>query len=119
MESGFGALDIQDSIIACICMMRHSKKFPQIHFGFETASTVSSRGIYKFPVVQEKMKHYPDFQSSSYDLEACSWSMFPMKISFRDDKPWVVNSFGQDFIWANRHLMYAGRLVVLISELTI
>jgi beta-galactosidase len=26
------------------------------HFGSETASTVSSRGIYKFPVVQEEKK---------------------------------------------------------------
>jgi beta-galactosidase len=55
MESGFGAYWIfQDPIIACICMMRHSKNFPGIHFGSETASTVSSRGIYKFPVVQRK-----------------------------------------------------------------
>jgi beta-galactosidase len=23
---------------------------------------------------KEKMKQYPDLQSSSYDLEACSWS---------------------------------------------
>jgi hypothetical protein len=39
-----------------------------------------------------------------------------------DDKPWVIGElFGQDLIiWANRHLMMkAGRLVVLISELTI
>jgi beta-galactosidase len=34
-------------------------KFPQgFILGSETASTVSSRGIYKFPVVQEKMKQY-------------------------------------------------------------
>jgi beta-galactosidase len=29
---------------------------PRIYFRLQTASTVGSRGIYKFPVVQEKMK---------------------------------------------------------------
>jgi hypothetical protein len=55
MESGFGALlDIQDSIIACICMMRHSKIPTGVHFGFETASTVSSREFINFLWCKEK-----------------------------------------------------------------
>jgi beta-galactosidase len=73
------------------------KKFPQgFILGSETASTVSSRGIYKFPVVQEKMKQYPDLQSSSYDLEACSWSNVPDEdFVLQDDKPWVIG----EFVW--------------------
>lgn len=54
------------------------KKLPQqIILGSETASTVSSRGIYKFPVVRRSMQKYPDHQSSSYDVEHCSWSNLP------------------------------------------
>ena len=54
------------------------ERFPQgFILGSETASTVSSRGIYKFPVEEAKMKLYDDFQSSSYDLEACRWSNVP------------------------------------------
>ena len=61
------------------------EKFPQgFILGSETASTVSSRGIYKFPAVKAKMKEYPDFQSSSYDLEYCSWSNLPEDDDYGD-----------------------------------
>ena len=41
------------------------KKLPQqIVLGSETASTVSSRGVYKFPVTRQAMKKYDDHQSS-------------------------------------------------------
>ena len=54
------------------------KKLPQqIVLGSETASTVSSRGVYKFPVTRQWMKKYDDHQSSSYDVESCSWSNLP------------------------------------------
>lgn len=45
--------------------------------GTETASTVSSRGVYKFPVECKAMAVYPDNQCSSYDVERCSWSELP------------------------------------------
>ena len=45
------------------------KKLPQqIILGSETASTVSSRGVYKFPVERKAMAVYEDHQSSSYDV---------------------------------------------------
>ena len=51
------------------------KKLPQgIILGSETASTISSRGVYKFPVERRSMPKYPDHQSSSYDVEHCGWS---------------------------------------------
>ena len=54
------------------------KKLPQaIVLGAETASTVSSRGVYKFPVIRKSMAKYDDHQSSSYDLEHCDWSDLP------------------------------------------
>ena len=45
--------------------------------GSETASTVSSRGVYKFPVERKAMAVYDDHQSSGYDVEHCSWSNLP------------------------------------------
>jgi beta-galactosidase len=54
------------------------KKLPQqILLATETASTVSSRGVYKFPVEKKAMAKYADHQSSSYDTEYCSWSNLP------------------------------------------
>ena len=54
------------------------KKLPQrLVLGTETASTLSSRGVYKFPVVRKQMAVYDDHQASSYDVEHCSWSNLP------------------------------------------
>ncbi|WP_217278654.1 glycoside hydrolase family 2 TIM barrel-domain containing protein [Hymenobacter sp. BRD67] len=72
-------------------------KLPQgFLLGSETASTVSSRGVYKFPVVPGKDKKYPDNQSSSYDLEACNWSQTPdEEFVAQDDLPYVTG----EFVW--------------------
>lgn len=98
IESGFGALlDVPGLNYRVHLYEEAYQKFPQgFVLGSETASTVSSRGIYKFPVVQEKMKKYDDFQSSSYDLEACSWSNIPDEdFVLQDDKDWVIG----EFVW--------------------
>ena len=98
MESGFGAiLDIPGLNYRLPLYDEAYEKFPQgLILGSETASTVSSRGIYKFPVEPAKMKQYDDFQSSSYDLEACSWSNVPDDdFVLQDDKPWVIG----EFVW--------------------
>ena len=57
--------------------MAYEKLPQQVVLGTETASTVSSRGIYKFPVMRRSMAKYKDHQASSYDLEHCSWSDLP------------------------------------------
>ncbi len=98
MESGFGAiLDIPGLNYRVHLYEEAYEKFPQgLLLGSETASTVSSRGVYKFPVVSESMKTYPDLQSSSYDLEYCSWSNIPEDdFILQDDKPWVIG----EFVW--------------------
>ncbi|MFI1772006.1 DUF4982 domain-containing protein [Thalassobellus citreus] len=98
MASGFGSLlDIPGLNYRVHLYEEAYNTFPQgVILGSETASTVSSRGIYKFPVVQEKNKQYDDFQSSSYDLEACSWSNVPDEdFVLQDDKPWVIG----EFVW--------------------
>lgn len=64
--------------------------------GSETASTVSSRGVYKFPVTPSDHAVYPDGQCSSYDVEWCSWSNLPDDDwVWQDDKPWVIG----EFVW--------------------
>ncbi len=50
------------------------KKIPQrLLLGSETSSGLSSRGVYKFPVVRKRMAKYPDHQASSYDVEHVGW----------------------------------------------
>ena len=73
------------------------KKLPQqIILGSETASTVSSRGVYKFPVVRRAMQKYDDHQSSSYDVEHCGWSNLPEDDFIQhEDLPYCIG----EFVW--------------------
>jgi beta-galactosidase len=65
-----------------------------IVLGTETSSTVSSRGVYKFPAEKKADARYDDHQSSSYDLEHCSWSNVPDEdFALADDKPWTIGQF--------------------------
>lgn len=64
--------------------------------GSETASTVSSRGVYKFPVKENHGDCYEDGQISSYDIESCSWSNLPDDDwMWQDKKDWVIG----EFVW--------------------
>ncbi len=84
--------------------------------GSETASTVSSRGVYKFPVVindNRKMFSYtkdytPDMvkktdgQCNGYDVDYCPWSNLPDDDwRWQDDYSWVIGEFvwtGYDYL---------------------
>ncbi len=62
--------------------------------GSETASTVSSRGVYKLPAVPRSGAKYPDNQSSAYDNEFCWWSNVPdIDFAMMDDYPWTIGQF--------------------------
>ena len=62
--------------------------------GSETSSTVSSRGIYHFPVEKKAGALYEDHQSSSYDLEYCGWSNIPDEdLALAEDYPWTMGQF--------------------------
>ena len=64
--------------------------------GCETASTVSSRGVYKFPVVPKAGATHPDGQCSGYDVEWCPWSNLPDDDwAMQDDAPWTAG----EFVW--------------------
>lgn len=71
------------------------KRLPQnLILGSETSSTVSSRGVYKFPVERKAGAMYDDHQSSSYDLEYCSWSNIPdIDFARAEDHDWTIGQF--------------------------
>lgn len=62
--------------------------------GSETASTVSSRGVYKIPAILKDFAMYDDFQSSGYDVEYCPWSGLPEQdFQLQDDYNWTLGQF--------------------------
>ena len=72
----------------------HSPK--GILLGSETASTVSSRGVYKFPVEENYGDADTDGQVTSYDVQSCIWSNLPDDDWMWQDKaPWVMG----EFVW--------------------
>ena len=71
------------------------EQLPQgLVLGSETASTVSSRGTYHFPVEKAFSVMHPDHQSSGYDMEACNWSNIPdVDLALAEDYPWTLGQF--------------------------
>lgn len=62
--------------------------------GSETASTVSSRGVYKIPAVLKDYAIYDDHQSSGYDVEYCPWAGLPEQdFQLQDDYNWTLGQF--------------------------
>ena len=98
IASGFA--DVLDVVGLNYRTFKYKTAYERLHqkfvLGSETASTVSSRGVYHFPVVRADGKTYPDGQCSSYDLEACWWSNIPEDDwVLQDDNPWVIG----EFVW--------------------
>lgn len=98
VDNGFAAaLDIPGFNYKPQHYDRFYEKLPQrIILGAETASTVSSRGHYFFPVEfgDHKVELHPGNQSNSYDNESCSWSNVPdLDFARDDDHPWVIGQF--------------------------
>lgn len=76
------------------------KRYPnQPVIGAETASCVSTRGYYQFPVSDEKGKGWNDgapYQVSSYDLYAPGWASKPdYEWEFEDQAPYLCG----EFVW--------------------
>lgn len=71
-----------------------------IVFGAETASCVSSRGVYHLPI--EKYEKHPSLQLTSYDVIAPPWAYCPdVEFSYQDKLPNVPGEFvwtGFDYI---------------------
>ena len=96
LDNGFGAmLDVPGLNYRTHRYLESYEKLPQgIILGSETASTVSSRGIYKFPVEVSGTAMYSDHQSSGYDTEHCSWANIPdVDFALAEDYPWTMGQF--------------------------
>ena len=65
-------------------------------FGSETASCVSSRGEYFFPVSDDKSQGKANFQVSSYDLYAPGWAT-PPDTEFRGQEQFPFTA--GEFVW--------------------
>ena len=77
---------------------RYREAYPKLPqntiLGTETASTVSSRGQYFFPVRKGAGVTRPGNQSSSYDVEYCPWSNIPDDdFAVDDDLPYNMGQF--------------------------
>jgi beta-galactosidase len=96
LKNGFaGIIDIPGFNYRTNRYVEAYNKLPQnLLLGSETASTVSSRGVYKFPVITKANALYADNQSSSYDTEYCSWSNLPEEdFALAEDYPWTLGQF--------------------------
>ena len=96
LDNGFAALlDIPGFNYRVHRYVEAYNRLPQnIVLGSETASTVSSRGVYKFPVAKRHSAMYEDHQSTGYDLEYCSWSNLPDEdFALAEDYPWTIGQF--------------------------
>ena len=91
---------------------KYDNNIKQLPVGFllgsETASTVSSRGVYKFPVVLSDNSQFASYspnydptalekadgQCSSYDVEWCPWSNLPDDdFLMMDDRDYTIGQF--------------------------
>lgn len=96
LANGFAAmLDIPGLNYRAHMYNEAYERLPQnLILGSETSSTVSSRGVYKFPVERKAGAMYDDHQSSSYDLEYCSWSNIPdIDFARAEDHDWTIGQF--------------------------
>ena len=118
LSSGFAqAMDVPGFNYRVHKYEQNIRRLPQgFLLGSETASTVSSRGIYKFPAEPDDNSRFSswapnydpeavknaDGQCSSYDLEYCPWSNLPDDDwAWQDDRDWVIGEFvwtGYDYL---------------------
>ena len=96
LDNGFAAMiDVPGFNYRTFRYEEAYRRLPQnIVLGSETSSTVSSRGVYKFPIGLRRQAMYDDHQCSGYDLESCSWSNVPDEdFALADDFPWTIGQF--------------------------
>lgn len=96
LDNGFGALiEIPGLNYRTQRYVEAYEKLPQgLILGSETGSTISSRGVYKFPVKVSNTAMYPDHQSSGYDTESCAWSNIPdVDFALAEDYEWTMGQF--------------------------
>ena len=96
LDNGFAALiDIPGLNYRTFRYLEAYRDLPHgFVLGSETASTVSSRGVYNFPAQKRFGAVDADHQCSSYDLDACWWSNVPdIDFALEEDYPWTMGQF--------------------------
>jgi len=119
-KAGFNGFQIPEDVFGYNYKPHLYQKFHQANpeqplFGSETASTVSTRGEYAFPVVEGKESNGKiGFQMSSYDLNYPSWAAFSVDAEFRsqDENRFVAG----EFVWTG--FDYLGEPTPFNSDIT-
>ncbi|MBR4756552.1 MAG: DUF4982 domain-containing protein, partial [Bacteroidales bacterium] len=95
----------------------HEANPGKLYLGSETASTISSRGVYFFPIEEDprsKGSSEMDFQVCSYDLHTVPWGQIPeQEWKLEDDNPSCLG----EFVWTGYD--YLGEPTPYNSDLTI
>ena len=95
----------------------HADNPGKLYLGSETASTISSRGMYFFPIEgNPRGREFceKDFQVSSYDLHTVPWGQIPEEEwKYQDENPECLG----EFVWTGYD--YLGEPTPYNSDLTI
>jgi beta-galactosidase len=86
-------------------------------FGSETASCISSRGFFVFPVSNDKSGGKADFQMSDYDLYAPGWATPPDdEFKGEDEAPFAAGEFvWTGFDYLGEPTPYSGDMTNLLN----
>jgi beta-galactosidase len=114
LDIEMGAAQVFDILGINYHVNQYDKTYARSGHGFvlgaETASTVSSRGVYHFPLVntclvgkdketKEALKKagicFDDYHNTGYDTEVVSWGNLPDYDWVEQEKPWVIG----EFVW--------------------
>ena len=75
---------------------QHDEHPDYILYGSETSSSVSSRGVYKFPMKDNWTPWYHDYQVSGYDMDYVPWGSAPdTEFAQQDDHEFLLG----EFVW--------------------
>lgn len=84
------------------------------YLGSETASTISSRGVYMFPLGESVEASEQDFQVCSYDIHTVPWGQTPeQEWKYEDENPSCLG----EFVWTG--FDYLGEPTPYNTDLTI
>ena len=118
IQSGYNGFQTAVDVVSFNYKPQEYPKFhasaPQIPvYGSETASCISSRGEYFFPVSNDKGMGLSDYQMSSYDLYAPEWA-WPPDTEFKglDQAPYAAG----EFVWTG--FDYLGEPTPYNSDMT-
>ena len=92
----------------------HEANPGKLYYGSETESTISSRGVYMFPIGEGVEAAEQDFQVCSYDIHTVPWGQIPeLEWKYEDENPECLG----EFVWTG--FDYLGEPTPYNTDLTI